>query len=163
MIRWLKNLFARRDGFGYKPNDKRIFPYFDGTRWRKGDPLVLHRALLENKSTELAFDPGVAAIPNLEGMKAVGRLAKAVRESFDVPPVEKGGLTEIECLLLFAEFGKFIQQLREDAGPLAYSPGPSPASAAKDSPIPNLSAFGKPPAGPAATPPPSESTISSDY
>jgi hypothetical protein len=98
-------------------------------------------------------------------MKAAGRLAAAVKRSFDIPPVAEGGLTEAECLLLFAEFGKFVAMLREAAGPLVSSPGSTPACQSESFPTENSPASGFTPvktvpsafAETAAAPPPKSS------
>jgi hypothetical protein len=144
VIRWLKRLFGRRDAFGYRPTERDIFRYYDGRRERRGDPLAIQRALVLDPEFELAIDPGIATVPTPEGIRAAGRTVAAVRRAFGIPAFEEYGLTDAGCLVLFAEFGEFVKGLREAAGPLASSPGPTPASGSADSPTANSAASGFP-------------------
>jgi hypothetical protein len=148
MTGWLARLFRRRDAFGYLPNERDIFKYHDGTRRRRGDPLAIQRALILDPEFEIAIDPGVAAVPTPEGLKAAARTIAAVRKAFGVPEFAAGGLTDTGCLILFTQFGQFVGALREAAGPLASSPGPTPASESANSPMPTSVDSGSPETAP---------------
>lgn len=132
MIRLLRRLFGRRDAFGYTDAERAIFAYHDGRRRRRGDPLAIQRALVDDKEFNLAIDPAVSCVPTVEGVRAAGRTAAATRRAFVIPQLEAGGLTDAECLGLFASFGEFLKELQESARPLASSPTPTEASAGGD-------------------------------
>jgi hypothetical protein len=133
MLRILRKLFGRKDAFGYTAGDRAIFHYHDGRKWRRGDPLAIQRALVDDAAFNLAIDPGVATVPSVEGVRAAGRTASAVRRAFGVPAFDAGGLTDAECLDLFGMFGEFVRVLTEAVRPLPSSPTLTEASAAGDS------------------------------
>lgn len=138
MLGFLKRAFGRRDTFGYTPGEREIFEYWDGKRFRKGDPLALHRALLTDPDFDMNIDPGLAAVPHVKGLVAAGRVAAAVRKAFGITTLDAGGLTDGECLTLFCEFGAFIKVLAEAGRPLASGPARtgSPAVASPTEPSP---------------------------
>lgn len=130
MIAWFRKLFDRPDSFGYRPGQREIFEYWDGKRFRKGDPLAIHRAMLTDPDFDMNIDPGLAGVPHVKGLIATGRVAAAVRKAFAIAPLDAGGLTDGECLTLFCTFGAYIHQLTESSRPLASGPAPTepPAS-----------------------------------
>ena len=148
---WLTRFFQRKDAYGYTEGERDIFTYWDGVKRRKGDPLAIQRALLTDPKFDIKFDPDIAKVPTLDGLKAVGRLIDATRRAFKVPDFEKDGLTDGECLNLFHVFSFYIGQLQEEARPLASSPGPT-ASAPDVTPTETSVASGSTASVPAEVP-----------
>src|SRR5207248_1369652 len=104
LMRLFDWLFGRRAFGEYPRRERTIFRYWDGTRQRLGDPLAIHRQLLEVPGLEETAKVG--EVPTVEGVKARGELAAAVRQAFGIAPLEAGGLLESECLDLFVRFGE---------------------------------------------------------
>jgi hypothetical protein len=129
-MRFFERLFGGRGLIDYSRRERMIFPYSDGTRNRRGDPLAIHRQLV--LSADLDEIAKVAAVPTLEGVKARGELVATTRRAFGIRPLEEGGLLDAECLDLFVRFGAFMKKLEADSRPLPSGPTPtaSPASAA---------------------------------
>lgn len=105
-----------------------IFRFWDGRRWRAVDPIPVYRALCET--------PGFHPEESLEALRgpdeslvldATKTVSEAVRSAFDIKPLDAGGLTETECLSLYADF-------REYLGPLKKSTGPNLSSLATTAP-----------------------------
>jgi hypothetical protein len=140
-MRWLRRLLGRKDSAGYVRADREVFPFWDGRRQRLADPLAVHRALLTNPNFDAKLDPQIAAVPTVDGLKAMGRLAAAVRLAFGVADISGGGLTDAECMALYIAFGNYIGRLTEEYRPLASSPGPT-ASATGGSVTPTSAASG---------------------
>jgi hypothetical protein len=127
VIRLLRRLFGRRDAFGYTATDRDIFPYHDGTRSRRGDPLAIQHALNSTPGFDVSIHPGAAAAPSKNGLAAAKITADAVRAAFGVPAFDAGGLTDGQCLLLFIQFGEWLGKLREETRPLPSGPAPTGA------------------------------------
>ena len=142
MITWLRSLFGRRDAFGYRPRDRTIFAFWDGTRKRLADPLAVHRALMTDPDFELQFDPKIAQVANKEGLKATGRTAAAVRRAFGVKDIDAGGLLDSECLELFIRFGEYVGKLTDDSLPLSSGPEPMEVPASSEPATPNTVDYG---------------------
>src|SRR5262245_62870474 len=128
---------------------RKIFPFHDGERERKADPLViqrsLHRRLGRKLDEHLKALGAVARLPEMflkeltepvmDDMRskehaAVEALAAAAREAFGVKSLEDGGLADGECLDLLAAFLEKVQQWEDEARPLPDSPGSSPSTTA---------------------------------
>ena len=87
-----------------KARDKQrfIFRYWNGSKTVFGDPLELHRNLQAHPDyTEDSF-----SLITREELRndIIGELAAVVREVFSIPKLIDGGLTELECVQLLAEF-----------------------------------------------------------
>jgi hypothetical protein len=143
MFGWLFGwLMPRRNLSGYTQGQRDIFPYWDGRRERRGDPLAVDRALQTDPAFDFKLDPQISQVPTLDGVKATGRVVAATRRAFGIKPLEEGGLTDVECLGLFCDFNVYIRHLEDQARPLASSPGPTASAAGTDSATPNSAASG---------------------
>lgn len=144
MIEWLKRLVRR-------PQDRRIFTFWDGSRIRSIDPLPAWR---EFKAT-MGTDPESALrtlykrpVPGLVGAMlaswraekeaAAVKIADAACSAFGVQPFADGqGLTEPERIALVRSYVEFMIGLAEYATPFVKRPessstpaSPTPSSAA---------------------------------
>jgi hypothetical protein len=142
MFRLLRRLFGRRDpapdAFGYTVTDREIFRYRVGNFIGVADPLATQRAMMTDPDFDAKYDPGIAAVPTTEGLKATGRLAAAVRRAFGLKEFAAGGPTDGECLQLFVAFSEYLGDITEESRPLASSPGPmasAPAAGQADGPV----------------------------
>lgn len=127
----------------FDPAKRKIFEYHDGTRSRRADPLavqrVINRKLGRRLDTHLknmgvlervppALRPhlseGVIDDMRAKEFDAAEALAAVTREAFGVKALEDGGLSDAECLDLFARFYAYVAYLEEAARPLPDSPGP---------------------------------------
>ncbi len=129
MMTRIRSWFRPRSFGDYPERQRLIFHYWDGQQDRAGDPLAIQRRLMG--APDLVETAKVADVPTPDGAKAKGELIDLTREAFGVPPFERGGLLDAECLELFVRFGKFLTDLEAEQRPLRSGPTPtdSPASA----------------------------------
>jgi hypothetical protein len=125
MFAWLRRLLSAKDSSGYTAAEREIFEYWDGRRKRVADPLAVHRTLLTDPDLDMKIHPAMTALPTVDGLRATGKVAAAVRRAFGIGTLEAGGLTDGECLALFCEFGAYIHALTESNRPLPSSPVPT--------------------------------------
>lgn len=127
-------------------SERLIFKYFDGTKDAYADPLAVESRLVESAGpdwaglvkvyAELGQD-GLSLTPDMDRSRIAKRqatletLLKAVRHAFQVTALKAdgSGLTTAEQLMLLASYLDWVAGTREDARPLASSPGPVSASA----------------------------------
>jgi len=129
---------------------RNIFPYWDGSRRRWADPLVIQRDLdRHGKNWSQLFSvlgipggelfekmpPEAQASAIAEANAAVVELASLVRTVFGVEPLSDAtgwphGMTDAECLNLLARYLSFLGELGEQARPSPSSPSPSPEPSA---------------------------------
>src|SRR5262245_33937881 len=108
MFRFLVRLVFRLLGIRPAPQRRDVFfEYFDGQRWRKGDPFRIFRALVNDKD----FDA-----ENHKPLALAGRepeaawFVAAVCRAFDVTQWDEAtgqGLTQEELFWLYGEFAEF--------------------------------------------------------
>lgn len=103
-----------------------IFHYWDGQRWRNGDPIVLTRSLMSHPVFDWDADPVKIADPDpAVSMPAIEMVSNTVREIFDIPHFVNGGLTETElCQLLWA-FQTYLATLKKNGSGPQTSPPPT--------------------------------------
>ncbi len=93
-----------------------IFAYWDGIKARTADPIVAYRALKDDPKFNLEVHPALIDAGDLE---AIGITAAAVRAAFGVKPLEQGGLTEQECIVLLLDFfGWAAEKKNISSGPV---------------------------------------------
>lgn len=142
-----------------------LFLYFDGRRWRSADPLAVARAFFTHPSFDWDETPellrsGVATV-QLEAFRVIGL---TVREVFAIEPVDRGGLTDRECLDLLASFRHYLGDVKKNGSLFPILPD-STESAQRDG-LPILTKadldFGSTPTAPSPERPGSPAAAMSD-
>ena len=109
LFRWLRKRRLRRRG---------LFPYFDGTRQRWGDPFTIYRDLTSSEVDIEALAPAVDEQKEPETTQVLDAFCKA----FDVTRWDDKthtGLMDNEILGLIEELDSFAEDVKKK-----YSPGP---------------------------------------
>lgn len=138
MLRSLLYWLAYRVGL----NPRGIFVYYDGRKWRYGDPLVMARSLwsiagYDSGTVRMGIEePSVLNPDGVSVVKAYGQLASIVRSAFDLRPVEDGGLTEFECRQLLDRFESYLGELKKNSSPMQTGPDAIP-----EQPLPDISGY----------------------
>lgn len=104
MFGWFWNLFSSKPAEGFLPCEQEFFPYWDGRRMRKGDPLSIMFRLSADEGLNLEMDLKIASLPDPGAAQAFSNVCKAVRQAFDVKPFDEGGLLDINCKELLLTF-----------------------------------------------------------
>lgn len=103
-----------------------IFHYWDGHRWRCGDPIVLARGLMSHPVFDWDSDPQKISDPDpIISSAAIGTLANTVREVFGVPSFSDGGLTEAELCNVFWGFQDYLANVKKNGSGPQMSPLPT--------------------------------------
>lgn len=110
MIGWIKNLLRKNNGHSelvnedaYRPDQRHIYHYWNGSEMIKADPLCLFRAVMDVE-TELEIDIRVSRSPSKDARKAHEAVLSKIRQVFSVKSLENGGLTEVETIGLLDHF-----------------------------------------------------------
>jgi len=167
MLNWAKRLFSRDAAEVYSVRERMIYTYWDGQRWVKADPMVLHKNIMK-VGPELDVAMKVAASPLKEAPFEHDRYMKFVRDAFGVKSFSEGGLTDLEVADLLDHFFAFCSGVKKNSNPTptsAATTSPSTASTAGGGPpTPSTSASGSTASGsstggpsPSPTAPPSPS------
>ena len=96
----------------YEPEERHIYSYFDGTKVRKVDPMLLYKAK-RRKWTDITIAWKLAGSISSQAMKGQENLILLIRQVFDVKPLDEGGLTEVECVELLTHFVKYCDELQK--------------------------------------------------
>lgn len=101
-----------------------LFRFWNGSRFVSSDPFILLRKLLNTDKFDAEMDLKKLEIPDPKIVtEKIGFIAEGVREIFELPPYEKGGLTELECVQLLMEFSSFLERIKKNgASNLITSP-----------------------------------------
>lgn len=124
---------------------RNIFRYWDGRRYRRIDPWSAYRATLDYPGWnwdetpkligETATDEAFLRV-KLDAIQTATNMARSV---FDLPPVEKGGLTEEECLLLLWQFSAYVSAVKKNGRQPPTSPASSESTPATVSSVDSVS------------------------
>ncbi len=122
----------------WKPEDRQIYRYFNGTGVIAADPLPLQLALSEYEGLDVEFRlmGGGELTPAKEKATATRNVVTLARKVFRVEPFQEAadgktaGLTDGECLQLLYHF-------MEWTGTQKKTPNGSPTSAATTEPAPS--------------------------
>lgn len=112
---------------------RNIFQFWDGTRYRRIDPIVVYRGLMDHPQFSWDDHPKVAENISSEhemlrkdALRSFKVIADAVREVFGIPHFDgKRGLTEEESLGLFGDFCEYMGLLKKSTDPPQTSPQPT--------------------------------------
>lgn len=100
-----------------------IFTYWNGRRYRKADPFAIYRGLATHPTFDWEADPPMLSVPDIDAvLEASLKIATAIRDVFDIPPVDQGGLTERECADLLKQYCAYQYAVKKNIKP---SPTPS--------------------------------------
>lgn len=101
-----------------------LFRFWNGSRFVSSDPFILLRKLLNTDKFDAEMDLKKLEIPDPKIVtEKIGFIAEGIREIFELPPYEKGGLTELECVQLLMEFSSFLERIKKNgASNLITSP-----------------------------------------
>ena len=114
-LRWIFSLFVPATGCDvYRPSERIIYRYHDGTKWVRADPMVLWKRLME-RGPAISIDTQVASSPSKDAKKAHDALIANIRLIFDLAPLNEGGLTEQESADLLDHFLIYTQSLKKKA------------------------------------------------
>lgn len=105
------------------PKSRAIFRYWDGKRWRSADPLVAARRLITHETFDWETHPALAEAA--DDFEALQITVDAVREVFDVPAFESGGLTQAECVELLGDFTEYLHGVKKNTSPSPISSPPT--------------------------------------
>jgi hypothetical protein len=131
MFRWLKWLFAP---IGFDPGEAEVYRYHDGKRSIRGDPMAILRRLAMDDNFDIDREIKLSAIPGKPGFQAYDRLMSGIRAGFEIPPCKEGGLTDVQCAALLADFQGWVQKKSDDMPPSPPSVPDTPDS--PDGPVP---------------------------
>ena len=107
VLRWLIDLLGL--------NPRGLFVFYDGRRRRRVDPLDVTRKLFSDKSFDWDETPKLLSTGNaMIQLAAFSTIAIAVRAAFAIPSVERGGLTEIQCLELLTQFREYLGEVKKN-------------------------------------------------
>lgn len=101
-----------------------LFRFWNGTKFVSADPFVLLRKLVNTDKCDIDEDLKKLKIPDPKIVtNTISNIAEGVREIFEVPAFENGGLTELECVQLVMEFMGFTERVKKNgASSLISSP-----------------------------------------
>ena len=109
MFGWLKRKWRNRG--------RAIFRFWDGTRERVADPLVIHRALMAHPEFNWETTPALIDVDDQRvASDALCVTAAGVRDAFGIPSLESGGLTEAECVQVLIRFNLFLDGVKKNIG-----------------------------------------------
>jgi hypothetical protein len=111
MFQFFKNWFFAR----VLNRHRLLFRFWDGSRFVSSDPFILFRKLINTDKFDVEEDIKKLRIPDPKIVsEKIGFIAEGIREIFDLPPYEKGGLTELECVQLLIEFSTFLDRVKKN-------------------------------------------------
>ncbi len=111
----------------YKPKERRIYQYWDGSTMVLADPLVLYRRVMD-KGLEISIDLKVSRSASKDAGTAYANMIKKMRDIFQVKDVVEGGLTEAEVMGLFNHFLEYCENVKKNSGLFQTSAPPSPTT-----------------------------------
>lgn len=153
MLGWLKSLFVKGtvgDGPNvFRPSERLVYHYFDGKKMVRSDPLVLYRRIMDVKA-QLSADISTSEVKESKFAEQAGKNAvTTIRKIFDLPPVDQGGLEDVDAWELFDHFFNYVLTLKKSTPTSPTSPEgtssstpPTPPLQAAASLTPNSSGFG---------------------
>ena len=106
---------------GFDPRG--LFAYFDGRRWRYGDPLVMARSLYAVPKFDAdRLKDAIRDGDTMAKLNAADELSKVIRTVWNIESAENGGLTDGECCELHTKFDRYIGDLKKNGNGPAITP-----------------------------------------
>lgn len=150
---WLLSWLPRRPAHEeerfdlYKPHERLIYSYWDGSKTVHADPMILWRKVMAI-GPELSVDIKVANSPMKDAANAHQKMLQKIRDLFGVKPFEEGGLTETESIALFDHFMVYCNVQKKTGREPPTSPGEtSPSTPSPPPPSGGGSSSASPPTG----------------
>jgi hypothetical protein len=93
-----------------------LFRFHDGTRWRHADPIVAVRGLFTSPGFDWDETPLLLVQSGnaVQQLRALASISTAMRTVLELPTVEDGGLTELECWTLFQQLNDMLGGLKKN-------------------------------------------------
>lgn len=92
-----------------------LFRWWNGSKFVSSDPFVLLRKMINTDKFDIDESLKKLKIPDSKIVTtAISHIAEGVREIFEVPAFEDGGLTELECVQLVMEFMGFTERVKKN-------------------------------------------------
>jgi hypothetical protein len=105
-----------------------IFRYYDGHRWRDGDPIRIQRDIevhggedwprliegldqLEDPPGKFSLSENIQAARRAVGMESVYKVAELCRQVFGIKQLDDGGLTDAECVQVFTGYLRYTTHI----------------------------------------------------
>lgn len=115
MLQWLDDILWQKQ--------RMIYKYRDGKTIRRGDPLVIYRALKNHQTFN--YDEHLTAHDNGDD-EATKACAQGTRDAFEIPLFDgKVGLTENELVALLKHFTLYVLDLKKNSSPLPIPAKPT--------------------------------------
>lgn len=131
MLDWLTRLFKPQP-----PDERGLFRYYNGVRWRVVCPITAWNCLF--RSQTFSFEKHIPMLQIAEErLEAAQATAEAVREAFDIPDLNDGGLSTLQCVTLLNDFLAWMEVQKKNSNPTPISPTPTIAPSLEPSPPPN--------------------------
>lgn len=136
MFDFFKNWF-----FGRILNKHRmLFRWWNGSKFVSSDPFVLLRKLINTDKFDIDEDLKKLKFPDPKIVTiTISHIAEGVREIFEVPAFESGGLTELECVQLVMEFMGFTERVKKNGASSLISSGFTTDQSTQDAGSPDAS------------------------
>lgn len=130
MIEFLKNWLFRK----VINKHRLLFRFWDGSRYVSSDPFVIFRSIVNTQKFDPENDVKDLRIPDAKILaKKIAHISEGVREIFNVPPFEKGGLSELECINLLNQFSQFMEDVKKNGASSQISLPPMQTPAVPES------------------------------
>ena len=114
-----------------------LFRYWDGVRFVRADPFVLMRRLLTSGEFDPDSDLKKLELPDPKlVVKTLENISSAVRNIFDIPQFQDGGLSELECVNLLKTFIEWADQLKKNGATKQISHTSTPVAVNTDGSAP---------------------------
>lgn len=115
LFSWLKSLFSGSNNYDmYKPRERKIYSYYDGSKVVKADPMVIFKKIMD-KAPEISIEMSVSTSISKDASKAHNDLIKRLRGIFNIKSLEEGGLSEAESIELFDHFMSYIDEVKKNS------------------------------------------------
>lgn len=126
MFRWLRRLRNTEDRFDmYKPKERLIFHYFNGSEIVDADPMVLYKRVMAEYK-DIHIEGMVARSLSKDAPKMHTKLASRIRTLFDIKPLQgvscKGTLTDTEVINLLDAFYIYCGSVSKKSNPMSTTP-----------------------------------------
>ena len=112
----------------WRCRERQLFRYWDGSRERAADPLVVYRSLDRDEEFNNQRHPYMVEAGDDE---ATGIMLRAIQRAFDVTAYDEQagtGLTQLEMLSLYGDFSGYCEGLKKNTSPSPTPPSPTDAT-----------------------------------
>ena len=149
-----KSIVAEEPYDIYRPKERLIYQYWDGSKMVCADPMVLYKRMMA-VGPELSIHIKVSQSTSKDAGKAHEALVVKTREIFSVKTLDENGLTEVEAIELLDHFLTYCEHVKKNSSAfLTSSTSSAPSESSGESPSTgNSSASGSTAEGPSTAEP----------